>query len=133
MLKRPCPDRLYKTSVETLTRGKDAEDRACHYLQAQGLQLLQRNYRSKRGEIDLILQDSDSLVFVEVRYRRHPEFGSAAESVDRRKQSRLIACAQYFLQTHPLACRQPCRFDVVSVTGPKADIEWIPNAFSVID
>ena len=56
--------------MDTLSRGKDAENRACHYLQAQGLQLLHRNYRSKGGEIDLILQDTDSLVFVEVRYRR---------------------------------------------------------------
>ncbi len=55
--------------MDTLTRGREAEDRACDYLQTQGLQLLARNYRSKRGEIDLILQDKDSLVFVEVRYR----------------------------------------------------------------
>ena len=116
--------------MDTLTRGKDAEDRACHYLQAQGLQLLQRNYRSKRGEIDLILQDKDSLVFVEVRYRNNPRFGSAAESVDRRKQSRLIACAQYFMQTHPDSCQQPCRFDVISITGSTAAIEWIANAFA---
>ena len=116
--------------MDTLTRGKDAEDRACHYLQAQGLQLLRRNYRSKRGEIDLILQDKDSLVFVEVRYRRHPGFGSAAESVDRHKQSRLIACAQYFLQTHPDTGQQPCRFDVISITGTADTLEWIPNAFS---
>jgi len=119
--------------MDTLTRGKDAEDRACHYLLARGLQLLQRNYRSKRGEIDLILQDKDSLVFVEVRYRSHPRFGSAMESVDRRKQSRLIACAEYFMQAHPHTCQQPCRFDVVSITGASSAIEWIPNAFSATE
>jgi putative endonuclease len=116
--------------MDTLTRGREAEDRACDYLQTQGLQLLARNYRSKRGEIDLILQDKDSLVFVEVRYRSNPRFGSAAESIDRRKQSRLIACAHYYMQTHPDSRQQPCRFDVVSITGPKSAIEWIPNAFS---
>jgi putative endonuclease len=119
--------------MDTLTRGKDAEDRACHYLQTRGLQLLQRNYRSQRGEIDLILQDKDSLVFVEVRYRSHPHFGSAMESVDRRKQSRLIACAKHYMQKHPHSCQQPCRFDVVSVTGPTSAIEWIANAFSATE
>lgn len=115
--------------MATQPRGRDAEDRACHYLQARGLQLLHRNYRSKRGEIDLILQDTDSLVFVEVRYRRQAGFGSAAESVDWRKQSKLIACARHFMQAHPDAARQPCRFDVISVNGLSHDIDWIRNAF----
>lgn len=119
--------------MDTLTRGKDAEDRACQYLQSRGLQLLQRNYRSRRGEIDLILQDKDSLVFVEVRYRSHSRFGSAVESVDRRKQSRLIACAQHYMLTHADNCQQPCRFDVVSIMGPGAAVEWIPNAFSATE
>jgi len=116
--------------MDTLSRGKAAENLACEYLQARGLQLLHRNYRSKGGEIDLILQDTDSLVFVEVRYRRQAGFGSAAESVDWRKQSKLIKCARYFLQTHPDTARQPCRFDVISVNGSSNNIEWIPNAFN---
>ena len=119
--------------MDTLTRGRQAEDRACHYLQARGLRLLARNYRSQRGEIDLILQDKDSLVFVEVRYRRYPQFGTAAESVDRRKQSRLIACARYFMQTHPDTCERPCRFDVISINGPENAIEWLPDAFSAME
>jgi putative endonuclease len=119
--------------MDTLTRGKDAEERACRYLQARGLHLLQRNYRSKRGEIDLILQDKDSLVFVEVRYRNDPRFGSALESVNQRKQSRLIACAHYYMQTHPDTSQQPCRFDVISIMGPGGLIEWIPNAFSATE
>ena len=116
--------------MDKQSRGKDAEDRASAYLQARGLRLLQRNYRSRRGEIDLIFQDTDSLVFVEVRYRARPHYGSAAESVDWRKQTKLIACAHHYLQSHPAAGRQPCRFDVVSVTGNNTAIEWIPNAFS---
>ena len=116
--------------MDTLSRGKAAENLACHYLQARGLQLLHRNFRSKGGEIDLILQDTDSLVFVEVRYRRQPGFGSAAESVDWRKQSKLINCARYFLQIHPDTVGQPCRFDVISVNGSSNDIEWIQNAFN---
>jgi putative endonuclease len=119
--------------MDTLSRGKAAENLACDYLQARGLQLLHRNYRSKGGEIDLILQDTDSLVFVEVRYRRHSGFGSAAESVDWHKQSKLAACARHFLQAHPDTIRQPCRFDVVSVNGSSNDIDWIQNAFIVAE
>ena len=111
------------------TRGRQAETLAWKYLQSRGLRLLQRNYRSRRGEIDLVLQDQDSLVFVEVRYRRESRFGSGAESVDRHKQSKLIACAQHYLQAYPGIARQPCRFDVVAVGGPDESIEWIRNAF----
>ena len=60
-------------------------------------------------------------------------FGSAAESVDRRKQSKLIACAQHFMLTHPDTCEQPCRFDVISMTGSSTAIEWIPNAFTAAE
>ncbi len=119
--------------MDTLTRGKDAEERACRYLQARGLHLLQRNYRSKRGEIDLILQDKDSLVFVEVRYRKGPRYGSALESVNRHKQSRLIACAKHYMQTHPDISQQPCRFDVISIMGSSTAIEWIADAFGVTE
>jgi len=119
--------------MDTSTRGKDAETRAWHYLQARGLQLLQRNYRSKRGEIDLVMQDTDSLVFVEVRYRRQSQFGSALESVDRRKQARLIACARHYIQTYPEAASQPCRFDVVSINGSPGEVEWVQNAFTAVE
>jgi putative endonuclease len=116
--------------MDSSTRGREAETRAWQYLESRGLRLLQRNYRSRRGEIDLVLQDQDSLVFVEVRFRRESRFGSGAESVDWRKQSKLIACAQHYLQNHPGIARQPCRFDVISVGGPEESIEWIRNAFS---
>ena len=115
--------------MDPTTRGRKAETRAWQYLQTRGLHLLQRNYRSRRGEIDLVLQDRDSLVFVEVRYRRGDRFGSGAESVDRHKQTRLIACAQHYLQTNPGMAKQPCRFDVVSVSGSGESIEWIRDAF----
>lgn len=115
--------------MDSARRGTEAETRAWHYLESRGLRLLQRNYRSRRGEIDLVLQDRDSLVFVEVRYRRESRFGSGAESVDRHKQSKLIACAQHYLQVHPQMARQPCRFDVVAVSGTDESVEWIRNAF----
>lgn len=115
--------------MDAQATGKAAEDAAWRMLAARGLQLLARNFRSRQGEIDLVVQDRDSIVFVEVRYRRQERYGSAAESVDRRKRARLIACAQHYLQLHPLAARMHCRFDVVTVTGMDGTIDWIRNAF----
>ena len=117
--------------MQPADRGRAAEDRACNYLLEHGLVLLERNYRCRRGEIDLILQDADTLVFVEVRYRRQGSFGSAAESVDRHKQTRLTACASHYLQRQPLADHTACRFDVIAIDGFEQTIEWIRNAFTV--
>jgi putative endonuclease len=116
-------------TARSASRGRDAEQQALRHLCSQGLRLLQCNYHSRHGEIDLVMQDGDSLVFVEVRYRGHSRFGSAAESVDRRKQSRLIACAQHYLQTHPRSAGLPCRFDVITLGG-NAAVDWIRDAFS---
>jgi uncharacterized protein (TIGR00252 family) len=80
------------------------------------------------GEIDLVMRDGATLVFVEVRYRRSDRFGAPAETVDRRKQQRLTAAANHYLQAHPTVL--PCRFDVVAVSGGDR-IEWIKNAFAV--
>lgn len=110
--------------------GRHAEQLAERYLQSQGLQLQQRNYRCRGGEIDLVMNEGETLVFVEVRYRKHQGFGGAAASVDYRKQQRLLLAAQHYLQKHR-AENRPCRFDVVAVTpgndGQNA-IEWITNA-----
>jgi len=111
--------------------GKQAETEACKYLQRQGLTLVERNYLCKRGEIDLIMHDGQSTVFVEVRYRRNDRFGSSAESVDARKQAKLLATAQHYLQQHPRAAQQACRFDVVALTthNTQQKINWIVDAF----
>ena len=78
------------------------------------------------------MQDGDSLVFVEVRYRRSARHGSALESIDARKQRRLILAAEDFLSRHPQHAARPCRFDVVAVHGPGAAprCDWIAGAFS---
>lgn len=116
------------------TIGQAAEDLACRYLQDQGLHLIERNYRCKRGEIDLVMRDANSVVFVEVRYRRNHRFGSGAESVDRHKQAKLIATALHYLQSNKAAAKSSARFDVVSVSvqgkSPQTpEIQWIKNAF----
>ncbi len=122
--------RIFQQPAKQL-RGQQAENLVCRYLQAQGLQLVERNYRCKHGELDLIMKHKDSIVFVEVRYRNTLHFGGGVESVDRHKQARLIACAQHYLQHHKLDATIPCRFDVVAVlaTAGEDKAEWIKDAF----
>ena len=107
--------------------GAQAEDLACAHLERAGLKLLTRNYRCPQGEIDLVMDDRDTLVFVEVRYRRTNAFGTPAETVDRRKQARLQAAAGHYLLAH--SADRACRFDVVAVSGHDARIEWLRDAF----
>jgi putative endonuclease len=108
--------------------GVQAERLAARFLEAQGLKLVERNYRSRFGEIDLVMRDAHTLVFVEVRLRSHGGFGGAAASVDRRKQQRLIATAQQYLSTLPAP--PPCRFDVVLMSALQGTPpEWLRNAF----
>lgn len=104
--------------------GQAAEDAALDYLQKQGLTLLQRNFRCKGGEIDLILQHQDTLVFVEVRKRADARFGGAAASITASKQARLILAAQVFLQRYRVP--PACRFDVIAFDG--AHLSWLKNA-----
>lgn len=119
------------TALSSPLSGQQAEDLACRYLQAQGLQVLERNYRCTRGEIDLIMEDTQGIIFVEVRYRRDLRFGSSAESVDYRKQAKLISTALNYLQQHKSAARRPSRFDVIALSpGVGHDqVEWIKDAF----
>jgi len=96
---------------------------------SKGLVKLDKNYRCKLGEIDLIMQHEDTLVFVEVRLRSHPAFANAAESVTIRKQQKIIYAAQHYLQQHRLTDKAICRFDVIGFCK-NGDPEWIQNAFS---
>jgi len=107
-------------------KGKKAEDVAYNFLLKNGLSIVARNYHCKFGEIDLIMQDSDNLVFIEVRYRQSSIFGDAAESIDHNKRRKLVFAANHYLQTHP--CSLATRFDVVAMSADH-EIEWITNAF----
>ena len=117
--------------MDRAARGKEAEDHACRHLEQEGLRAVTRNFRCRQGEIDLIMEEGKTLVFVEVRYRLDPRFGSAVESVDARKRARIIMAAKHFLQQHPGTCRRPCRFDVVALGGEEFAITWIKNAFDL--
>ncbi len=102
------------------------------HLRRQGLKIVQRNFLASRGEIDLICRDGETLVFVEVRYRRTGNLTNAAESICPRKQQRLIHAAQYYLQKKRL-WHLPCRFDALLIEGDENrgyHIDWIPNAFT---
>ena len=120
-----------KNSFTTKQSGDAAEDRALHYLQAQGLQLVQRNYRTPGrggGEIDLIMQDGCStLVFVEVRKRLHGLFGGPLASVSATKRKRIAFAAKFFLMR--LKYEPTCRFDVVAIDDN--GIQWLQGAFAV--
>ncbi len=116
-----------KTYPEHLSSGQAAEDYALSYLQNQGLQLVTRNYRWRGGEIDLIMRDEQSLVFVEVRLRRNQRFGGALASVDQRKQQRLIQCAHHYLCHHKLDTAT--RFDVVALSERNFHVHWVQDAF----
>jgi putative endonuclease len=114
--------------------GDHYEARAQQWLQDQGMQLLVRNFRGKTGEIDIVAQDGDYLVFLEVRARSNQHYASAAASVDRRKQQRILRTAQLFLQRHPEWASMPCRFDVIAFEPPQSatsgGIRWIRSAFT---
>lgn len=120
--------------MKTKRIGERAELLACQFLERRGLQLIRRNYHCRRGEIDLIMSDEDSLVFVEVRYRKQVQFGRATETVSRAKRARIVFCAGFYLSQQRL-WNKPARFDVVSIEGSlsSADIIWVKDAFRADD
>jgi len=108
--------------------GRAAEALAARYLEARGLRVIERNYRCRRGEVDLIARDGAALVFVEVRLRTGARFGGAAASIDARKRARVLAAARHYLAGRP---DTPCRCDVVLLDRLDAEsVEWIRDAFS---
>lgn len=111
--------------------GRLAEDAAQQYLQRHGLRLLCRNWTCRSGELDLVMLDGDTVVFVEVRYRRHVGWGGALESIDVHKQQKLIKAAQLFLVKENRWAKHPCRFDVIAIESGSAAEKpnWIRNAF----
>lgn len=115
-----------KPKTPHLRRGEKAEEQAHQFLINQGLKPVCQNYRCKLGELDLIMEDGNTLVIVEVRYRKSDKFGSAVESVTQRKQSRIIAAANFYLMVNNID--QPVRFDVIGISNNQT-LNWIHNAF----
>ena len=108
-----------------MNKGMAAEDRAAAFLEANGLQPVARNWRTKGGEIDLIMRDGQTLVFVEVRSRSSSQFGGAAASITATKQARIIHAATHYLSG--LTITPPCRFD--AILEQDSQLTWLRDAF----
>ncbi len=114
--------------------GSTREAEAASYLEKNGYQILEHNYRCRQGEIDLVARDGRYLVFVEVKYRKDLRSGYPEEAVDRKKQQKIWQAARHYLYSHRYGEDTPCRFDVVSITGTSGrageEIRVIRDAFS---
>jgi len=128
-----------KKPSKTPHKGLSYEQAAYKWLSNQGLRLITNNYHCRGGEIDLIMEDSDTLVFFEIRYRRQPNHGNAIETVDWRKQQKICLTAEHYLSSHPAYQNKPTRIDVVGVYPDQTNammcghreglrFEWIKNA-----
>ncbi len=113
---------------KTQLHGRQAEKIAEHYLCHQGLKKITRNYACRFGEIDLIMQQRDCIIFIEVRMRNNPDFGLGLETVNQKKQQRIRKTAQHYLQQNKLYDTIACRFDIISLLKQQRPT-WIKNAF----
>ena len=109
--------------------GGVAEERAAQHLRAAGLRLLHRNYRCRRGELDLVAREGGTLVIVEVRLRSSSRFGGAAASITHAKRRRIVRATRHLLARYPSLQKRPVRFDAVLVGAPGGPIEWLRGAF----
>lgn len=115
---------LFKSTTQ---QGDDAEEIAAEYLIKRGLKHVTSQYRSRFGEIDLVMRDQDTLVFVEVRLRKNKQFGGAEASITSSKQHKIVTTAAYYLQQHGDV---PCRFDAILMDELSTNnITWIKDAF----
>ena len=120
--------RFSDTPTEKQQTGRNAEDESLAFLQQQGLKFVTRNFNCRLGEIDLIMMDGETLVFIEVRKRKNRSFGGASGSVTSAKQRKIIKTAQYYLQQY--RTMPPCRFDVMAWDGKGC--QWLKNAIEAI-
>ena len=109
------------------TQGVQSETQALRYLEAQGLKLVCQNYLCKMGEIDLIMLDDDTLVFIEVRFRKNNDFGGGLGSITSAKQKKIIKTARHYL--FQLNDEPYCRFDAIALDNTTNPPQWIKGAF----
>lgn len=109
--------------------GNIAELEAQRYLEKRGLSLCEKNFSCKAGEIDLIMKEGKTLIFIEVRYRHSRAYGTAAETISPTKQRKIIRATQFYLQQQGLWDKVACRFDVIGMDNDISKITWIKNAF----
>lgn len=113
------------------TQGDEAEERACRHLDWSGFTIMERNFRTKGGEIDIVARKGDVLVFVEVRSREIPDFGTPEESVTPAKRRRIVGAARQYLSNVPPSSWREARFDVIAIegNGDAAVLRHYPAAF----
>lgn len=121
------PSQNADSKTDRQRAGDRAEAAALKQLEQAGLTLVARNYHCRFGEIDLILREQDTLVFVEVRFRKSSRYGTPLETVTARKQDKIRRAAQLFIMENKVSAKHPLRFDVVGITGNST--EWIKGAF----
>jgi putative endonuclease len=126
---RPGRARAAAAPTDRQLRGSDAEDRAVRHLRAAGLELLQRNYRCRMGELDIVAREGSVLVVAEVRLRSSARYGGAAASITTAKQRRIVRATRHLLSRHPALQKLPLRFDALLVPPNQGPIEWIRGAF----
>ncbi len=130
--KAKLPAQLSTHLPTTTNIGQCSEEVAAEYLSQQGLKLVCQNFHSKRGEIDLVMKDGSTLVFVEVKYRKSQAFGGAISAISISKQKKIQLCASFYLQKSSLnEYNTDCRFDVIALQGDisQPQITWLKNAF----
>ena len=122
-----------RSTISSYQRGRWAEQIVLEYLLEHRLKLLERNFRTAFGEVDLIMREGEIIVFVEVRYRANNRFHTALESVDRQKCERIICTSQQYFNRYRSGTRSDGRFDVVTLSGARESlvIDWIKNAFEL--
>lgn len=114
--------------MNTRAKGAQKEEQVCACLLSKGVKIVERNFRCRQGEIDIIGRDGAYLVFFEVKYRAGAGKGSAAEAVGIAKQRKICKVADYYRMLHHCLEDTPVRFDVVAVDGGK--MKWIKDAFN---
>ena len=112
------------------TTGKIYEEKAAAFLKERGFFLLEKNYRCRQGEVDLIGVHEDCLVFIEVKYRKNARSGMPEEAVDKRKQAKICLVSDYYRLTHPFNSKRQVRYDVVAICGE--DTRWYQNAYPYV-
>ncbi len=119
-------------STTSASKGQITEQYAQQYLTKQGLTLVEKNFHSRQGEVDLIMLDGDTYVFIEVKYRKNRLFGGAIAAIPVSKQNKIKHCVTFYLHQAGLnEYNTSCRIDVVALEGDitQPHVTWLKNAF----
>lgn len=117
-------------AITTRFKGNQYEDLAAKHVKSAGLEIVQRNFSCKKGEIDIIAKQGERLIFIEVRFRKSAHFGSAANTVNKQKQQKIRYTAEYYLKQNQLNINHVAtRFDIIAFDGGPQQIRWLKAAF----